>query len=277
MTEMASGSHSHTDTQTQTHPPGFGKRLPGYHGGQLHLVSTGIGDAGNITVNAQEVLRRADVVFGIPRLLETFADLLKGKECHDAGHGLFTDLIRKDTPVEKADAQEADVRHIVRSAIATGKRVAVMDYGDAMIFGPQAGFIKEFQDLDPVVIPGVSSFNAANAALARDVMAGRMARSVILAAAFDTRDGYEGSDTLERLAQTGSTLVFFTMRSQFAALMAALRRYLSESTPVAVVCHAGRSEKHLLLQATLGTADFATRGEALPFEHLVYVGDFLAG
>lgn len=264
MTEITSSSLS------------LGKRLPNYHSGQLHLVSTGIGDAGNITVNAQEILRRADVVFGIPRLLETFADLLNGKELHEAGHGLFTDLIRKDTPVEKACALEADVRRIVRSAIAAGKRVAVMDYGDSMIFGPQAGFIKEFRDLDPVVIPGVSSFNAANAALARDVMTGRMARSVILAAAFDARDGYGGTDTLQRLAQTGSTLVFFTMRSQFAALISALGRFLPGTTPVAVVCHAGRSEKHVVLHATLGTATSATQGEDLPFEHLVYVGDFLA-
>lgn len=254
----------------------IGKRLPSYHSGQFHLVSTGIGDAGNITVNAQEVLRRADVVFGIPRLQETFADLLEGKELHEAGHGLFMDLIRKDIPAEKADALEADVRRIVRSAIAAGKRVAVMDYGDSMIFGPQAGFIKEFSDLDPVVIPGVSSFNAANAAIARDVMAGRNSRSVILAAAFDSRETYGGTDTLAHLAKTGSTLVFFTMRSQLAVLVASLKSHLPGTIPIALVSHAGRGGKHAVLRATLDTVIAATQEQELPFEHLVYVGDFLA-
>ncbi|MFJ5483603.1 SAM-dependent methyltransferase [Pectobacterium actinidiae] len=253
-----------------------GKRLPNYHSGQFHLVSTGIGDPGNITVNAQVILRRADVVFGIPRLQESFADLLQGKELHEPGHGLFMDLIRRDTPAEKADALEADVRRIVRSAIAEGKRVAVMDYGDSMIFGPQAGFLKEFRDLEPVVIPGISSFNAANAALARDLMAGQNSRSVILAAAFDSREDYTGTDTLARLAKTGSTLVFFTMRTQFAALVENLKNHLPGITPLAVVSHAGRGEQHSVLRATLDTAIDATRGQQLPFEHLVYVGDFLA-
>lgn len=69
-----------------------------------------------------------------------------------------------------------------------------------MISGPQVGFIQAFSDLNPVVIPGVSSFNAANEALARDVMIGSTSRSFILAAAFDTRDDYAGTDTLQRLA-----------------------------------------------------------------------------
>lgn len=263
-------------TEIAPAPLSIGNRLPSYHSGQLHLVSVGIGDAGNITVNAQDILRRAHVVFGIPRLLATFADLLESKERHEAGHGLFMDLIRRDTPAEKADALEAEVRRIVRSAIAEGKRVAVMDYGDSMIFGSQAGFIREFSDLSPVVIPGISSFNAANAALARDVMTGRSSRSVILAAAYDARKDYAGTDTLQRLVQAGSTLVFFTMRSQFAALVSALGNLLPGTTPVAVVFHAGRGEEHGVLHATLNTAISATQGKALPFEHLVYVGDFLA-
>lgn len=253
-----------------------GEPLPAHLSGRFHLVSTGIGDAGNITVNAQEVLRRADVVFGTSRLLEAFADLFRGKELHDAGHGLFMDLIRKDTPVEQADAMEAEVRHIVRSAAAQGKRIAVIDYGDTMIFGPQAGFLREFKDLNPVVMPGVSSFNAANAALARDLMAGNTSRSVTLSSAFDARDDYAGTDTLQRLSQTGSTLVFFTMRSRFEQLTEHLKRVLPGSTPLAVVCHAGQSEQQSVVRATLDTAVAALQGRELPFEHLVYVGDFLS-
>lgn len=263
-------------TDTSSHPlatQAVGEPLPAYLSGQFHLVSTGIGDAGNITVNAQEVLRRADVVFGTSRLLETFADLLKGKTLHDAGHGLFMDLVRRDTPAEHADAMEAEVRQIIRHAAAQGKRIAVIDYGDSMIFGPQAGFIQEFRDLNPIVIPGVSSFNAANAALACDLMSGSASRSVILSSAFDALN--DDADTLQRQAQTGATLVFFTMRSQFESLTERLKQVLPGDTPLAVVCHAGRSEQHTAVRATLDTAVAALEGQTLPFEHLVYVGDFL--
>jgi len=94
-----------TDASSYPHAAqAAGESLPAYLSGRFHLVSTGIGDAGNMTVNAQQVLRRADVVFGISRLLERFADLLRGKELHDAGHGLFMELIRKDIPAEKVAA-----------------------------------------------------------------------------------------------------------------------------------------------------------------------------
>ncbi len=266
-------------TDAHSHPhviQTVGAPLPSYRSSRFHLVSTGIGDAGNITVNAQEILRSTDIVFGTSSLLEKFADLLKGKELHDAGHGLFMDLIRRDYPAEKADAMEAEARQIIRHAAEHGKRIAVIDYGDSMIFGPQAGFIQEFRDLNPVVIPGVSSFNAANAALACDVMNGSTSRSVILAAAYDARENYDGTDTLERLAQTGSTLVFFAMRSRFVQLTEQLKRVLPGSTPLAVVCHAGRSQQHTVVLATLDTAVTALQGREVPFEHLVYVGDFLS-
>lgn len=245
-------------------------------GCKLYLVSVGIGDPDSITVRAQKVLRRADVVFGIPRLLEAFSDLLSGKETHKAGHGLFTPLARRDTPEEEVEAMEQATREIVRAAAAAGKIVAVLDYGDPMIFGPQTGYVDEFGDLRPIVVPGVSCFNAASAALARDVTAGKRNRSVILAAAADTREDYTGTDTLDKLAQTGATLVFFTMRSDLPALVERLALYLPGDTPIAIVAHAGALEKQAILRATLSTVLECTNDEKLPFEHLVYVGDFLA-
>lgn len=59
-------------TDASSHPlaaQAVGEPLPAYLSGRFHLVSTGIGDVGNITVNVQEVLRLADVVCGISRLL----------------------------------------------------------------------------------------------------------------------------------------------------------------------------------------------------------------
>lgn len=251
-------------------PTATAARRPG-----LYIVSAGIGDPDSITVRAQRVLREADVIFGIPRLLEAFADILAGKPQHRAGHGLFTPLARRDTAEDVVDAMERETREIVRAAAAAGKTVAVLDYGDPMIFGPQTGFVSEFADLDPVVIPGISCFNAANAALARDVTAGQRNRSVILAAAADTRADYPGTDTLDKLAATGSTLVFFTMRSDLPTLVERLLRHLPGTTPIAVVANAGAAAKQEVLRATLATVLERAGGRTIPFEHLVYVGDFL--
>ncbi len=244
--------------------------------GRLFLVSTGIGDPENITVRAQTIIAAADVVLGFQSQLEKFADLVRDKELHDPGHGLFTTWGRQDREESETQAMEERIRAIVRPAVAAGKTVVVMDYGDSMIFGPHSGYMEEFADLAPVVVPGVSSFNAANAALTRDIMTGRTSRSAILTAARNIHDEYTGSDRLELLTRTHSTLVFFTMRTELADLVARLRTLLPDETPIAIVYHAGWASDEAVLRATLGTVlDELAEGKQ-PFEHLVYVGDFLA-
>ena len=67
----------------------------------------------------------------------------------------------------------------IRSAIAAGKTVAVLGSGDLLIYGgPYRWYLQEFADVNPRVIPGVSCFNAANAALRKDVASGKETHAV---------------------------------------------------------------------------------------------------
>ena len=75
---------------------------------------------------------------------------------------------------ERREAEELAVKRNefiakVRDAVGQGKTVAIVDSGDPLIYGPWAWCLEEFEDLRPVVVPGVSCFNAANAALRRGV------------------------------------------------------------------------------------------------------------
>ncbi len=243
--------------------------------GGLYLVSVGIGDPDNMTVKARKLLERADIVFGMKRVREQLPELLQGKEVHEAGHGLFGPMARRDKPAAEVEAMEAETRRIVREGVKAGKTVVVLDYGDPTIYGPQTGYLKEFHDLAPEVVPGISSFNAANAALARGITDGGMSRSVIITAAMGARDGYKGSDTLEKLAETRSTMVFFTMGMKLPEVVRKLKQHYPGETPIAIVSHAGVARKQAVLQATLDTVVERTSGGELPFEHLIYVGDFL--
>lgn len=243
--------------------------------GRLFLVSVGIGDPDNITVRAQKTLREADVIIAFQSLLEKFSELVDGKELHDPNHGLFTIWGRRGRTDGEMDALEEQARRLVRGSVGAGKTVAIMDYGDPTIFGPQSGYLREFADLNPTVIPGVSSFNAASAALATDLMSGKTSRSAILVAARYTGDDYDGTDRLELLAKTRSTLVFFTMRSELSDLVERLKRHLPAETPIAIVYHAGQTSRQAVVRETLGTILERVGPEKQPFEHLVYVGDFL--
>ena len=159
----------------------------------------------------------------------------------------------------------------VRQAIEQGKTVAILDSGDPLVYGPYAWCLEEFEDLNPVVVPGLSCFNAANAALRRGITTGEHTKSVILTAT----DWPGTTDTIERLSAHRTTMVVFTMTAEFNDFIEKLSANYPPETPVAVVKHAGYREQEQVIQGTLGTIAKQIGDEALPFEYLIYVGDFL--
>ena len=242
---------------------------------RLLLISVGIGDADNMTVRARRALEGADLVFCMPRLRQRLGHLLDGKEIHDPGRGLFTPLARRDRIESEIDAWEAEVRGVVPQAVASGRTVAVLDYGDPCLYGPQAGYLREFQDLKPVVIPGISSFNAANAALGRAVATRQGTNAVILATARQARPDYDGRDSLARLAETRPTMVIFTMGIDLPLVAAQLSQHYPTDTPVAIVAQAGVPEQQSVRRGTLATLIEDAAADPPPFEHLIYIGNFL--
>ena len=243
--------------------------------GKLYLVSIGVGDPEHITVKAQSVLQQAHVVFMSSKQRKPFAKLLAGKQVHEPGHGLFTPMQRRRLPDDATEALEQQVQHIIRTAITEGKTVAVVDYGDPTVYGPQQGYLSAFRDLNPEVIPGISSFNAANAALATAITSGKHSESVILTLAKAANQNYMGQDNLAQLAQTRSAMALFTMKMDLQQVCAQLKAHYPANTPVALVLHAGQSQRQRVLRATLDTLEASTQDMELPFETMLYVGDFL--
>ncbi|WP_299454809.1 SAM-dependent methyltransferase [uncultured Pigmentiphaga sp.] len=243
--------------------------------GKFYLVSLGTGDPDHLTLRADRIIRAADLVLGPADAPVRYAELLAGKPFMEAGHGLFTPMARRRAPAETVEAEEAARRNAILDCVSAGGTAVVLTYGDPTLYGPQVGYLQAFRDLNPQVVPGISSFAAANAALACAVTGGRTSQSVILSLGKNANEGYAGSDRLSVLAQSRSALVLFTMKTDLSRVVEELRSAYPGDTPVAVVCHAGRAEKQEILRATLDTlVDVAGRRE-LPFEHLIYVGDFL--
>ena len=154
----------------------------------------------------------------------------------------------------------------IRSAIDAGKTIAVLGSGDLLLYGgPYRWYLKEFADVQPRIIPGVSCFNAANAALKTDVAAGKETRAVVLTTIRE----------IEKLSAGHPTMVIFTMFTKFEDLVAELRTLYPLETPIAIVFYAGYKHKERVVKGTLDTILEQVRGQEFPFEHLVYVGDFL--
>ena len=241
----------------------------------LYLVSVGVGDADLITVRAINTIKRSDVIVCRERAREKLSQYLGGKEFLDISlsgwrtYGKDCSKIKdkeKRAICQKNKKTRTKLISGIRSAIAAGKSVAVLGSGDLLIYGgPYRWYMKEFEDLNPRIIPGVSCFNAANAALCKDVASGKETRAVVLTTIRE----------IEKLSKHHPTMVIFTMHTKFKELVEKLKMLYPSETPIAVVVYAGYKEKERVIRGRLNTILEQIGGEKFPFEHLVYVGDFL--
>jgi len=250
--------------------------------GKLSLVSSGTGDIDNMTLKAYKTMQEADIFFTMRGKAGKFEEIIGKKPVYPAGHALFGTSSKhkwmklendKGETVEKTADEiakiEQNYKELIRSTIKDGKNVAIIDNGDPTIFGPHIYFMKEFKDLNPQVIPGISSFNAANAALQRSIVAGvQDVKGVTLTV------GSAKNQLIEKLAPTGSTMVFF-MDRKFEDFITHLKKHYKKDTGIAIVMDAGESAKERVVTGTLENIREKIAQDKIPFNHLVYVGNFL--
>ena len=246
---------------------------------QFYLVGLGPGSPDLLTFRAVEVIKKADVIFCSRRWTDRLAEYLEGKEIHTGywrlfpyyGHDPSEYEGEEKQRCEEYNAKRKEFTTLVRQAVAKGKTVAMLDGGDPMVYGPCAWSLEEFEDLNPEVVPGVSCFNAANAALRRGITTSDRTKSVILTAA----DWIGTEDTIEKLSVHQSTMVLFTMRTEFREFIEKLSINYPPETPIAIVKYAGYADKEEVIESTLGKVLDEIGEERLPFEYLIYVGNFL--
>ncbi|MFB1011904.1 MAG: SAM-dependent methyltransferase [Thiopseudomonas sp.] len=230
--------------------------------GRLLLVSTGIGEPDNLTLRAQRAIQQADLVVGLPGQCPRVENLLQDKQVLDAGHGLFTELARRNRSAAEVEEHEQQIQQQIRAAWAQGQTIVVLEMGDPCLFGPQAGYLQAFADLNPEVIPGISSFNAANALLARPLLKGKAHRLQL-----------SGLDALECASQDGlpDSWVMFSMGLDMPAVIRRLEQLYPPETGIALIMDAGFNQQRLI-EASL--ADLPTRlaDAEIPWACLIYVG-----
>jgi precorrin-4 methylase len=245
--------------------------------GKFYLVGTGPGDSDLATLKALKVIGEADLIFAHQKIQERFSRYLSGKKVIDGYHRLFPfygkkcsevseeDRARERMSCEEYHKKQEEFISLARAAMAEGKTVAMLDSGDPLVYGPCSWTLAALQDLNTEVVPGLSSFNAANAALRAGVTEGESSHSVILASGW----------SVEEMAVHQGTMVLFTMRTEFQKFIDGLSKHYPADTPVAIVQSAGYAEKEKVVHGKLGSIAKEMGGDKLPFEYLLYVGDFL--
>ncbi len=242
--------------------------------GKIYLVGMGPGDADLVTFKAAKVLKEADCVFCFDYLKDEVARFAPAGKITVASSrlmGRFRGQSAKDVPPqlrERAGQSEDEAAKFVphvRELVAGGKKVVFADSGDPTLYCPWSWVTEDFADLEPIVVPGLSSFNAANAALRQSVT--KNAGSVLLSAG-------DNLGTPDHHGRLKIILVLFTHRAKFKELLPQLQARYPADTPLAVVSEASYEQERVTF-ATLGTIREKLGDKKLPHLYLIYVGDGL--
>lgn len=247
----------------------------------VFLVGLGPGDPDLATVKAIKVIQEADVIYTMSKdISDRFADHFKGKnvrELSDQNISRYQARKAKSMPKDTKDASLEDTEQNrlslvkdVKQAVRDGKQVVFVDSGDPLIYGPWVWMLQEFKDLNLEVVPGISSFNAGLAALKRDGTWAPHTHSIIL-----TTDRPQSEDSLESLAAHHCSMIIFTHRTRFADIVRKLKTQYAMETPISIVLYAGYKEKQSVISGNLNTIESMIKPETLPFENIIFVGDFL--
>ncbi len=250
-------------------------------GGKFYII--GMGSAPDlVTLRAIEAIRESDIVMVENNYeKELWKDYIAGKEIWYCSHdfrvfyGMDPGSARNEKMRAKAE-YAAELRKQlmgrIRSALKEGKTVASLQSGDPMMYGLTL-FLEMLPENTPSeIVPGVGAFQCVSAAVKMSPPYGYDTSAVILTMA----DWPGRIDTNEKLMETGTSMIFYTMLLDYAETFAQLQRHYPPDTPVAVVIDAGDRKNQKVIRSSVGSFLQEVDYKSFPAErHTLLVGKFL--
>jgi precorrin-4/cobalt-precorrin-4 C11-methyltransferase len=206
---------------------------------KVYFIGAGPGAADLITLRGAAVLGRVSMVLYAGSLVPV--DMLQ--HCrHDA------ELI--DTAKLDLEQQEA----CYRRALAQDIDVARLHSGDPAIYGATAEQMRRLEALGIAyeVVPGVSSFTAAAAAVQSELTKPEVSQTVILTRVSGRASAVPESESIASLAAHHATMCIFLSGPHMKKIVADLRLHYPDDTPVTLVYRASWPEQRIY-QGTLAT------------------------
>lgn len=226
----------------------------------VYFVGAGPGDPELITVKGRGVLEKADLVIYAGSLVNP--ELLRWTK---EGCRIFN----------SAEMTLEDVITLITESIAAGETVVRLHTGDPSIFGALREQLDELdrRGIPYEIIPGVSSFCAAAAALHTEYTLPGVTQTVILTR-MEGRTEVPGREAIADLARHRATMIIFLSVQFLRELVEALKKEYPANTPAAVVYRASWPEQKIIRSA-LETIVELVEKEPVKKTALVVVGDFL--
>jgi precorrin-4/cobalt-precorrin-4 C11-methyltransferase len=227
----------------------------------VHFVGAGPGDPELLTWKAERLLREARICI--------YAGSLVSPEV----------LALLDPSAEKHDSAAMSLEQVMDTYLAARRRgidVVRLHSGEPALYG---AISEQMDELDRRgiaydVTPGVSSFQAAAAALATELTAPEIAQTVILTRSSGRTPLPDGQE-LAQLARAHATLCIFLSTAHVEEVAAALLPEYGAACPAAVVYHASWPDQHII-RTHLGGLAGAVKSAGLRKTSIILVGEALA-
>ena len=226
----------------------------------VYFVGAGAGDLELLTLKGKRLIDHADTLIYAGSLVNP--EVLAGRKPSSKVY-------------DSAGMTLEEVLAVMKETEQAGGTTVRVHTGDASIYGA----IREQLDaLDKLgiaheVVPGVSSFLAAAAAMQKEYTLPEVTQTVILTR-MEGRTPVPERECIEELAKHRATMVIFLSVGRIAELAERLKTAYPETTPVAVVYKASWPDE-TIVTGTL--ADIAEKVQAAGITKtaLVTIGDFL--
>ena len=227
---------------------------------KVYFIGAGPGDPELITVKGQRIVKEADVII--------YAGSLVPKEvinCHKDGAEIYN----------SASMSLDEVIDVTVKAVKAGKKVARVHTGDPAIYGAhreQMDMLDEY-GIEYEVVPGVSSFVAAAAAIKKEFTLPDVSQTIICTR-LEGRTPVPETESLESLASHKCSMAIFLSVQMIDEVVKRLRKHYEKTTPIAIVQRATWDDQKIIM-GTLENIAQKVKDEKITKTAQILVGNFM--
>ena len=227
---------------------------------RVYIIGAGPGDPKLLTLRGAELIARCPVVLYTGSLVPP----------EIIAHA------RADAKVLDSSGMTLDeIVDVIAAARDADHDVARVHTGDPLIFGSTAEQMRRFEALGIAyeIIPGVSSFSAAAAAVGRELTLPELSQTIILTRA-EGRTPMPDGEKLADLARHRATLVFFLSITLLGKVARELAPIYGEDCP-AFVIHRATWPDQVIVRGTLADIFAKVREAKITSQSIIIVGRVL--
>jgi len=228
--------------------------------GKVIFIGGGPGDPELLTLKAYKIIKNADVII--------YAGSLVNRDVLNSA--------REDCLIRNSASMNLDeILDLMETSVSEGKLVARVHTGDPAIYGAIGEQIEglKTKNIDFEIIPGVSSFFAAAAALETELTLPEVSQTVIITRP-EGRTPKPSKEAISKLAEHQATMCIFLGVHMIEDVVKDLLTHYTRETPVAVVQKASWPDEKIV-RGTLDNIASKVAESDIKKTAMIVVGDVL--